>query len=56
MHRCKEIASSFQSEDVQDTLEELVVDDREYEEMKESMSRMGKDLDQGLECSLLNKS
>lgn len=41
---------------MQDTLEELIVDEKEYEEMKESLSRMSKDLDQALENSLLNKS
>jgi hypothetical protein len=32
------------------------VDEREYEEIKESMSRMSKDIDHALENSLLSKS
>lgn len=38
-----------------DTLEELAVDEREYEEFKDSISKLNRDIDSGLESSL-NKS
>jgi hypothetical protein len=36
---------------VLDTLEELAVDEREYEEFKDSISKLNKDIDSGLEVS-----